>query len=198
MKEQPILFSADMVRAILDGRKTMTRRVIKPQPPDDCVWDEESGLFAVPESALGLIRHCPYEVGMNLWVRETLAELDDQYGGTSYAYKADASYVEPHKSWDKLPKHIIPSIFMPRWASRITLDITGVRVERVQDITVEDARSEGVEPLGSEGDSRRWRASFHELWDSLNAKRGYGWTTNPWVWVITFERTNRNVHIERE
>jgi hypothetical protein len=80
------------------------------------------------------------------------------------------------------------SIFMPRWASRLTLEITAVRVERLKDITIEDAQAEGVTPLGVEGDGRRWRASFRELWDSLNAKRGYGWDKNPWAWVISFKR----------
>ena len=81
------------------------------------------------------------------------------------------------------------SIFMPRHASRITLEITAVRVERLKDITVTDAQAEGVTPLGVKGDGRRWRAAFRELWDSINAKRkALGWDANPWVWVISFRR----------
>jgi hypothetical protein len=136
-------------------------------------------------SPLKYIRFCPYgQPGDRLWVRETFADLIDIGGGHNYcAYKADLkidSSYEDHTHWT-------PSIFMPRWASRITLEITGVRVERVRDITPEDAYQEGMvhNITASEADCL---TPFRELWDSINAKRGYGWDVNPWVWVIGFRR----------
>jgi hypothetical protein len=166
VKERPILFSGRMVQAILDGRKTMTRRVFKTAK-------------LIPTESYGkraLTRTCPYgQPGDRLWVRETHNTC-----GEKPFYRADGEMPLEWK-WS-------PSVFMPRWASRITLEITAVWVERLKDITIEDAQAEGITPLGTEGDSRRWRAGFRELWDSLNAKRGYGWDANPWVWVISFKR----------
>jgi len=180
IKERPILFSGPMVRAILDGRKTMTRRVIK-YPAVTVEHDRIiAGRFIDPKTGcvdgqFDVIA-CPYgQPGDRLWVRETY----NSCGGKPF-YRADG---ELHPDWKWRP-----SIFMPRWASRITLEITAVRVERLKDITIEDAQAEGVTPLGVEGDGRRWRAAFRELWDSLNAKRGHGWGANPWVWVISFKR----------
>lgn len=129
--------------------------------------------------------YCPYgQPGDRLWVRETWAE-----DGSRYTYRAT------NETW---AWHWAPSIFMPRAASRITLEITDVRVERVQDISEEDARAEGVtrELRGPRTYPDRHAARSHEtyrdaymrLWDALNAKRGCGWAVNPWVWVISFQR----------
>jgi len=198
MKEHPILFSGEMVRAILEGRKTQTRRVIKPQPPEGSWWDAESGLFHLAGSKLGVMRHCPYGVpGDHLWVREThhidhypAETLDAQGNPGTVHYRADTDIIS--QSWDGQWRL---SIFMPRWASRITLLVTGVRVEQVQDISEDDARAEGIPLVNGhypdyENPGNRWDtpgASFISLWDSINRKRGYSWQSNPWVWAVTFE-----------
>ncbi len=163
MKERPIMFSGEMVRAILEGRKTQTRRVWKRPELRKADWE-------IGDSSIA----CPYgEVGDRLWVRETWC--GGQHGMPVH-YKASWTEHEYGPAWK-------PSIHMPRKYSRITLEITGVRVERVQDMSVEDAINEGiglssVDPLGS----------FGQLWDSINAKCGYGWGVNPWVWVVEFKR----------
>ena len=175
MKQTPILFSAPMVRAILEGCKTQTRRVINAK---------RAG-------------HCPYGApGDRLWVRETWATVatydhlkpslipkgDALWPVVYYAaYPEAAAWHSPNRG------RVRPSIFMPRWASRITLEITGIRVERVQSIKTSDIVAEGVSPDESYlGSANRYRHPFVELWDSINYKRGYGWDQNPWVWVISF------------
>lgn len=147
MRTRPILFNGEMVRAILDGRKTQTRRVIREQPP----------LIPMDDRAIAtLIPQCPYQ-GDRLWGEDS---FDDR------------------TRWS-------PSIFMPRWASRLLLDVLGIRVERVQDIDEYDAVSEGV----SIGEGQNSTIdTFRELWDSINAQRGFGWDKNPWVWVVDFKR----------
>ena len=202
MKERPILVSSEMVRAILDDRKSQTRRVIKPQPilHNNCNgqyfgWKGHS----IPARLFA--NECLYGVpGDLLWVRETWADtsFDWEYGTKQEAvYRAtDIEYPGPWR----------PSIFMPRWASRITLKIINVRVERLQEITYEDAVAEGTPGIGLVGanilmlvtgtnnlDDAEKKAridSFAELWDSINIKNDYPWSNNPWVWVIEFERTN--------
>ena len=206
MKERPILFSGPMVQAILDGRKTMTRRVCKYQPSVSVrkagsMWGIKGG------DALWHFGHkivsCPYgQPGDRLWVRETWMPFTEQgcpVGATIYR-----ATDHPEPDGDS-PLRWKPSIFMPRWASRITLEITAVRVERVQDISEKDAKAEGCGGyVGGEGPMSEsvlaiepgynhpnfFRDGFAYLWDSLNAKRGYGWDANPWVWVISFKRTN--------
>lgn len=189
MTERPILFSGPMVRAILDGRKTMTRRVVK-HPPFD---PSDDGLDT--EILVNNIK-CPYgQPGDRLWVRETWSPWADE--STKYAARSQepALYCADYKTG--APSLDIggdykwhPSIYMPRWASRITLDIVAVRVERLQEISVDDVIAEGI--LRSDIDDRmrdsydRWQ--FRQLWDSINAKRGYSWDLNPWVWVIGFTR----------
>jgi hypothetical protein len=211
MNEKPIIFSGEMVRAILDGRKTQTRRVIKPQPPAGTFWDGNSNLFCYPDSTIGIMRNCPYGApGDLLWVRETWAsvkELDNikpkELLGSNNTlplwYRADnhprfedeGIYFADCGKWR-------PSIFMPRWASRITLRVTDVRVERVQDIDKKSAIAEGIQwreafpegyTVGHDYDIRAYDAviSFKKLWDRINGKRGYGWDVNPWVWVVEFE-----------
>jgi hypothetical protein len=203
MKERPILFSGEMVRAILDDRKTMTRRVIKPQPEGD----QFSGFNAFGEAIFyprndnsndpGL-RKCPYQKGQTLWVRETWAAqhaFDPHSPKEIYSAAIEMGQeIIPHYAATENLGGLIkrPSIFMPRWASRITLEITDVRVERVRDISEEDAISEGVDAVSQADIPRQatWnrRQDFKQLWDSINAKRGYGWDANPWVWVVEFKR----------
>ncbi len=203
VKERPILFSGEMVRAILAGNKTQTRRVVKPQPKSLCVGHcpatkpcfTHDGLHCMPSE------YCPYgRVGDRLWVRETwkvglvgdATVLDFAAGGydlLDYPVSFGAFEQYESKGWR-------PSIHMPRWASRITLEITGVRVERLQDITWADIRYEGVEcPLHDfpgglcVGECRELRQAFRNLWDSINGKSpGKTWDDNPWVWVIEFKK----------
>lgn len=216
MKERPILFSGAMVSAILAGEKTQTRRVVKPQPHAD---EQMCGGFALNVLRRNFTKYmvggsisvtaphvhecCPYgQTGDRLWVRETSlpdfpkefsyyewtwAEVPDEYRKPEFCiYKA--SWMGAELVWK-------PSIFMPRWASRITLEITGVRVGRLQDISEADARAEGAPPshptidavsrsFGYEDFPRSWYA---QLWDSINAKTA-PWASNPWVWVIEFKR----------
>jgi len=190
MTEKPILFSGPMVRAILDGRKTQTRRVIKTEGLDCC---GPCGLtdvrFAGRDwSGNSVLLKCPQgETGTKLWVRETWVECQ-MCGDANHV----ATINNPHncKSCDEYitNKHK-PSIFMPRHASRLTLEITGVRVERVQDISERDAESEGVEMMTSVDHGRtNPLVAFQVLWQSINGKRGFGWGKNPWVWVIEFKR----------
>lgn len=193
MTEHPILFSGPMVRAILDGTKTMTRRVIRPQPTGefktispmayDCQW-------GIPVLQGGKVAHaCPYGFpGDRLWVRETCGFFDPAL--KTVTYKADGYEAKYPQKWKS-------ARYMPRWASRITLEVVSVRVERVQDISEEDARKEGMianrfenasgqtYPNGSESPYRR---AFAIIWNSINGKRGFGWDVNPWVWMIEFKR----------
>jgi hypothetical protein len=217
-KERPILFSAPMVRAILNGSKTQTRRIIKPvQPRNDGLWP--AGRNPVPD--------CPYGVpGGRLWVRETWADVNS-YSGPGFAYKADGAFVQPEYdgedfgagpsfNYDKYPGDYTmwytdllngesghrwrASNHMPRWASRILLEITGISVERLQDISEDDAKAEGCRPVrgvdgiwaGSEGPGKLvtpWptaKEAFADIWETI-----YGadsWDANPWVWVLSFRR----------
>ncbi len=222
MTERPILFNAEMVRAILEGRKTQTRRVMKPQAHDCYTLDgvkDDRALWTltgkpplIPDPTRPGKRtralfvpfchsKCPLgQPGDRLWVRETWAI---NQCGRRISLSAEAWPKWPierlrYVATDE-PPHITdsgepywwnkrPSIHMPRWASRITLEIVSIRVERVQDISEDDCREEGVKYLiKSEKESRTWEGEFERLWDSINAKRGIGWSDNPWVWVIAFK-----------
>jgi len=204
MKEHPILFSTDMVKAILEGRKTMTRRVIKPQPTDaglEFATACEGEFSAWQDDGLNLDEHsedggpcqriCPYgQVGDRLWVRETFVLTNYQ----TPVYRADFKDVNGYY-WSSIasdPKDVKwkPSIYMPRWASRINLEITEIRVERVQEISEEGAKAEGIEALKPSMCCYTNRYCFEVLWESINAKRGYSWEANPWVWCISFKRTD--------
>jgi len=213
VKERPILFSAPMIQAILDGRKNMTRRVVKKIYPEK----EPSRHFSPGP--------CPHgQPGDRLWVREAwrVGSWREDDGQIAVDYKAgpicrtkwltvpdpdkfndlwegstqeaEVAYgIKERYKWKpgESPCRWRPSLFMPRWASRITLEITAVRVERVQDISEEDVEAEGLALQSWAGeDLEGWpkTAGFAQLWDSLNAKRGYGWEANPWVWVIAFKR----------
>lgn len=203
MKEHPILFSQEMVDAILEG-KTQTRRVVKPQPflGDTGTWypsivpgdkRNHTGLHYGNEAhfRFGMpIDFCPYgREGDRLWVRESWRAMDDiptsrLAPGDQIFYRADYPFpVAYGQKWK-------PSIHMPRWASRITLEIVRVRIERLQEITEQDAFAEGVRPsiVGGDLDFLKYRAGFQSLWNSINVKRGYGWDINPWVWVIEFRK----------
>uniref|UniRef100_A0A6M3JGG6 Morphogenetic protein n=1 Tax=viral metagenome TaxID=1070528 RepID=A0A6M3JGG6_9ZZZZ len=195
MKQHPILMSTPMVKAILCGNKTMTRRVIKPQPIkiDDAFdgtweWKDKGHYFDDLTLICELISSCPYgQESDKLWVRET-----HFIGGVKpkewVMYKAMDC---PEKKWGEYIWR--PSIFMPRWASRITLEITGIKVERVQEITDNDIYSEGAlnvkDTTFGSGFNKK---VFARLWDSINAQRGYSWESNCWVWVISFKRLHND------
>ena len=216
VKERPIIFSTDMVRAILDGRKDQTRRVMKPQPtkiPDDC--DQSEAEYWWSSAALrSMVRiggwelaplHtcCPYgQVGDHLWVRETHYKWTG-LGNPPTDFIQDRCYSDNYQFeslWSGAILVTVPSIFMPRWASRINLEITGIRVERVQEITEDDATAEGSPSffLTSAIDGKPFDTVipsfwFETLWDTINAKRGYGWDVNPWVWVIEFKNLQQDL-----
>ena len=224
-QERPILFSAPMVRAILEGRKTQTRRVVRRANSlvngghaNAISWSRlnfaASEIFAdagpSPAGNPGPYLHVPRpdddtrhrvypkaQCAARLWVRETWRPFGDRPcsecvgpGNVMYAASADEAELAIFK--------FRPSIYMPRWASRILLEITNVRAQRVQDISEDDAIAEGLrwhpalEAWSAGGDS--WptftdpRRSFAGLWDSINASLGYGWDANPWVWAISFRR----------
>lgn len=238
MKERPILFSAPMVRAILEGAKTQTRRIVKwvPTPRGNfkCVrltgtneyviLDDERGLTWTPYSGSGeqpwpVERYrdaCPYGgPGDQLWVRETWqawnqvsVEYDEWDPITREVRMGErwAEWIELRGRPDRIEYRATsksvgpwtPAIHMPRWASRIDLEVTGVRVERLHDITEEDARAEGVERDTAPCDHTRlscedigcmgptYRSAFAALWESINGTES--WRENPWVWVIEFKR----------
>jgi hypothetical protein len=235
MRERPILFSAPMVRAILEGRKTQTRRVVKPQPfSNGMKYSAELGDILchddyLPPSAMllraGSKRHqynatqdewgrlCPCgQPGDRLWGRETGMLGRDSadvpimwtFGTLNDAeYKMHPDAPEGSAQWCLMWKKK-PSIYMPRWASRITLEVTEVRVERLHDISEEDARAEGVERNHPTDETEGWldyldmtqggegfpvetaRDSFRTLWDSINGSDA--WDLNPWVWAVSFKR----------
>mgnify|MGYP001282234237 CR=1 FL=1 len=236
MKERPILFNAEMVRALLDGRKTQTRRTVKPRveelirchagdPGEECevsflhnTWQDDDRkehgpewlCYAedCPEEGVIPIGQCPYgQPGDRLWVRETwqgpLLEEGGDYPDGYHSpecceYAADGGpapeFVTPD---DEVVQRWRPSIHMPRWASRITLEIVSVRVERLQEISEEDAKAEGIRRQqttgwfsvpGVDGAGTSARAAFALLWQSINGPDS--WDANPWVWVVEFKRVD--------
>jgi len=236
-RERPILFSGPMIRAILAGRKTMTRRVVKPQPevrgtmhnPEGApawYWKSpklDAGYCHTGEEPMRrlMATRSPYGIpGDRLWVRETWGPVDFMVGveledPVCVGYQADetarrhghrgSSALDTY-AWNWAKVRWRPSIHMPRWASRLTLEVTGVRVERLQAITDADARAEGVEPLWlQEGQPGAWFTTnpeagpdlqartpadaFRKLWQAINGERpGCSWDNNPWVWVVSFRR----------
>lgn len=229
IKERPILFKPEMVRAILEGRKTQTRRIIKLKT--DETFDEHALKGAIQEKiplvdpiagvvgTTSRVVKCPYGVpGDQLWVRETFA-LESDYGVCVPGYeppykdgrpinrvKGDCDWPDyweqPHyRATDADPDLCYedqkeegpcvkwkPSIHMPRWASRITLEVTKVRVERVQDICADEENviAEGINPSDYCYPQEAFDL-YKTLWNSINEKCGYGWDTNPWVWVVEFK-----------
>ena len=209
MGEHPILFSDEMVRAILDGRKTQVRVPLRKQPLDILPMNEPNKWIVLMsrEPNHGLLVDCRYGIpGDQLWVREAWAvrriELPDgtlEYPNILYRSTSSTRLLINEIVWPLVAYGALrwrPSVHMPRWASRITLTITDVRVERVTDITEDDAIAEGVEHGFYDGgywtltDDPRcdYRRGFIRAWDSTYAKRGYGWDTNPWVWRIEFRK----------
>ena len=204
MRERGILMTAPNVRGILAGTKTQTRRIVKwpdwMQPrPDVFVRDLEGGkdVYYVSSGPTKVFR-CPYGVvGDRLWVRETWAQTDPRFEPLCpLAYRAtDDGRALLNDRWR-------PSIFMPRWASRITLEITDVRVERLQEISEADCVAEGIvahrkggwwweqPPPGIEGTNhfgaKTARDAYRALWESINGSGS--WDVNPWVWAISFRR----------
>lgn len=239
MTERPILFSGLMVRAILAGRKTVTRRIVSGAPygagcavyGPECIAGDGSASPAcamffegstVESRGLGVVR-CPYgSPGDRLWVRETWRYGDWTEDGLPWIdYAADdhralCEHVTDdwtdrvHAAWAELsdPSNTAidgraadrrwrPSIFMPRWAARLVLDVVGIRIERLQEITEDDARAEGVNPSDAhivikDGNrqpdmERTHRGAFACLWDGINGDRA-SWESNPWVWRVEFRR----------
>lgn len=234
MREHPILFSGPMVRAILEGRKTQTRRIIKPYPQllngkfvytggehGDDTWPEPNVWLALtPSGKFGLndppYYKCPYgQPGDRLWVRETFCHKYDN--NEMPVYNADGN-LDPsccYYSADGMDVLFpdgggwTPSIHMPRWASRILLNVETVRAERLLDVGIYDVAAEGVDCSGliegfevesdyAPGDDPEEfvdaaKDKFRELWDSINGKPrkdgvDISWSANPWVWVVEFER----------
>ena len=223
MAERPIIFNTEMVKAILNGRKTQTRRVIKPQPdysvlkkgvtlePHKCpelgpvhLGCREWGLYSLPYEPRNVpcfAYNCPYgKIGDRLWVRETFCLGEIVGADTSDGYPEDIYVSQCPEENSTISKeyclrHDIgiedviwkPSIFRFRKDSRITLEITDIRVERVQDIRIDNILKEGAPEKYNNlmTPNIDW---FIELWDSINAKRGYGWEVNPFVWVIEFKK----------
>jgi len=202
MKERPIPFNAEMVRAVLDGRKTQTRRVIKPQPTGEVAQYKFGSWDYVGREWVG--GKCPYgKKGDRLWVRETFCigsieeeeVTDNMHTGQLYISqcKGDTNAIPRQYVIDNniSDEDVIwkPSIFMRREYSRINLEITDIRVERVQDISDQEAKAEGVDGIPDPtilGTNYHHIIPFLELWDSINFKRGFGWDVNPWVWVVEF------------
>jgi hypothetical protein len=189
MKEHPILFNQEMVKAILEGRKSQTRRVVKPQPIKPIIEHLVDNTWSCSNSKkfdeqVKFIR-CPYGyVGELLWVRETFCnDCPSASEPSGVCYKANR---ENQPASDFCTKWK-PSIFMPRWASRITLEITDIKVQRLWEITDDDAKAEGIginEPLVF---SDSYKDSYAWLWDKINGKK-HPWILNEFVWVISFKR----------
>lgn len=222
---RPILFSTEMVQAILDGRKTMTRRVVTPQPMMKDLYFAENRsdinavkladyrikLDQVKKADILRYKKAPYQPGDILWVRETWVPYAGENCACSYygyeckcePYWYRANWSEDFANECEYPEDRMrwrPSIFMPKEVARLFLRVTDVRVERVQEIGEADAVREGLRMprIGEhvhDGMELQMictaQDAFAALWDSLNAKRGNGWDANPWVWVYSFERTDK-------
>lgn len=189
MSEKPILFSAEMVKAILDGRKTMTRRIVKnkafQQWLDVGMSDE-----AMKNPDNNWVDVCPWQPGDVLWVRETWCK-NPVGSGYPYCYKAS----EDSWIYDDMEGMWKPSIHMPRKVARLFLRVKNVRVERLQDITEEDAGAEGLQDFyGKRIPYISNITRFSDYWDTINSKSGYGWDVNPYVFVVEFERLGEELH----
>lgn len=188
-KERPILFSGEMVRAILEGRKTQTRRIAKAKHTLN---------VDISESGKVTFKNCPYgQIGDRLWVRESVLISTPNFGDCPEDHNCTdtngngrvVQYVASNPDTEAAKGYGIkttPSIFMPRWASRIMLEIEDIGLRRLQSLSAVDARAEGIEKdiLGT---SYEMIKDFAALWDSINSKKA-PWDSNPWVWVIQFKR----------
>lgn len=212
MAERPILFSGPMVRVLLEGRKTQSRRVLNLSrlPPEHTVTPELVDYYgngrlgariAAPDGTqTTLVLPIPYAPGDLLYVREAWQAWTcfDHLKPSKMEPTADILFIadRPTFRWDSKFRQ---GMHMPRWASRLTLKVTDVRVQQLQDISEEDAKAEGFEAIGADNapeeceDHRSFVWAFHNLWDSLNEKRGFGWDANPWVVAVTFEVHRCNV-----
>ncbi|WP_425537047.1 hypothetical protein [Klebsiella pneumoniae] len=198
MSERGMIFNAEMVRALLDGRKTQTRRPIKwkqtrfteigeREDGSKWPWSEDA------EHACDFWHPCPFgAVGDRIWVREAFRVHSRATDVATLVYKASErnSWTEQTRrvpvavcNKPATPEKWTPSLHMPRWASRILLEITGVRVERLRSMNQDDARAEGVIAASGPMDAG---LAFRELWDSIYGEES--WKANPWVWVIEFKR----------
>ena len=199
MKERGILFSGEMVRALLSGTKTQTRRLVKVRPGYQIFDDDEQPWPLWTPRAAELGGHdseqpCPYgAVGDRLWVREAWRVSSffdarpprDIGAGTSCSYEATSPRAGTATGRYRHAR------FMPRWASRITLELTDVRVQRLTTISEEDARAEGVEPMTRGPDACAafgFTLAYARLWDVINGRGA--WYANPWVWALTFKRVD--------
>ena len=199
MADRPIIFSAPMVRALLDGRKTQTRRVLKKPAAIDALAVFGPAFMTLPGN-VDLIGYAP---GDRLWVREAVCWVS----GWGWRYRADNDDLAEKRETGEVSRWR-PSIHMPRWASRLTLTVTDVRVQRLQDISEADAVAEGIQRLiGSKGPnyftreiSGKWSGSFNaptaaevysDLWNSLHGPGA--WDANPWVVALTFTVQRGNI-----
>ena len=191
---KPILFNTDMVRAILDERKTVTRRLVKFLPGENPNWTGyiKDGLMLYNGNNEPCCRKSQYQIGDVMYVRETWSE---GYEEGTYIYKADDKLAElpEFKESSKLIYH--PSIHMPKEAARLWLKVKNVGVERLQEITADGIRSEGLSSMAVHaGDMEIALKECELLWNRTIKKTGidrYGWDANPWVWVIEFERSEK-------
>jgi len=194
--EKPILFSTEMVKAILNGKKTQTRRIIRPHIKNRKIKNISWGKFPGSKGENWIVNYenditnyfgytkCPYgEIGDILWVRETWAQLKKETG-IRFAYKASDKYPFGEKYIVKFKWR--PSIHMPRVAARLFLKVKSIKVERLQDISEEDVLAEGIEK--SIFPYQPMKPLFKKLWNSIKAKSGFEWDVNPWVWVVEFDR----------
>ena len=207
MKERPIIFSTPMVQAIIEGRKTQTRRVVNPDIVNGFDFERDGSLQIMTiEDKHGeqvpILDLCPHgKPGDLLWVRETTIIAPKNWVKKRFNNITDSDgdgrviqYLATHPNTDAARNYGLkktPSIHMPKWAARIWLDITGVRVERVQEISHADAVAEGYEECepNNYGTGSRARDWFACIWDSINGKKeGCSWAENPWVWIVEFKR----------
>lgn len=214
MKEHPILFNPEMVKAVLDGRKTQTRRIVKPQPEyrenESVPWHFGTffhgwNLDHEAVSVKDVVEYCPYgQVGDLLYVRERFC-VGAVVAGDSLPEEIDPEYIEQCKGQENIIPYEWairedigmedvkwkPSIHMPKAASRISLKITNIRIERVQDISTEDILSEGIiqrfPKVNDQFTPTILRGAFIELWNSTTDKKEFQFRANPWVWVVEFK-----------
>ena len=209
VKMKPILFNAEMVRAIVDGRKVQTRRPIDWDISNNMSGDAASGYFVQTDDGLiDALKLYRYQKGDILYARETwkIKWLDGNKLEMAITYEADETWEYIEFSSDRFSKFKKyynkkgwqPSIFMPKEAAILFLKVTDVRVEKLQDITLMDIREEGLQcPKEYASDEleynfRQWFPDqYKEIWDSIYKSKGYGWDTNCWVWVIEFERCEK-------
>lgn len=211
---KPIIFSSEMVRALLDGRKTQARRyahAATERAPHNATWAPDGGFkktrrvgqvwslhspYLIGSRILHGTARCPYKPGDLLWVREAL----ECAKGEAIGYPSDCSWL-PNTPWT-WKRDTLPAMFMPRWASRLTLRVTNVRAERLQDISEDDARAEGVHHSDGNPDEfgmyRRLvveaKDEFRHIWEALYHKDSpKAWNRNPWVWIYEFEVIRKNV-----